>query len=353
MLTLLGMNLIEMTAEVQRAGFAAFRAKQLFHWLYQKGAASFEEMANLPSDFRGWLRDHARVGGVEAAETRAAPDGTMKILWRLADGEHVEGVLMPEDERWTLCVSSQVGCPLGCRFCVTGSGGIRRDCAANEIIGQVLRARAILGGRGQTLTNLVFMGMGEPLLNLDAVIRALRLLISPQALKISSRRITVSTAGIIEGIRRLSEARLNVKLAVSLNATDDGLRRKLMPIAKSNPLPELLEACRQFQTQSPNRHRVTFEYVLLDGVNDSLDHARALSRLVSAVPCKINLIPFNPDARLPYGRPPQARVEAFRDLLLEKSFTVAIRYSKGLEVSAACGQLALRGRQDAAGGQNA
>ena len=342
MLDLLGMTLVEMTAHAQRAGFPALRAKQLFHWLYQKGAASFDEMGNLPKDFRAWLSENARVGGAQVRETVESADGSVKFLWGLADGEHVEGVVMSEKGRWTLCVSSQVGCPLGCKFCVTGVGGFRRNCAAGEMVGQVIQASKMLEARGRSLSNVVFMGMGEPLLNLDALVPALRLLISPQALKIASRRITVSTVGIIAGIHALADANLNVKLAVSLNATNDKLRRRLMPVAAGNPLDELLEACREFARRSPRRNRVTFEYVLLKGVNDSDADMRVLVRLVSGIACKINLIPFNPDPRLPFERPSDERVEAIRDTLLARDFEVAVRHSKGRDVHAACGQLALR-----------
>jgi 23S rRNA (adenine2503-C2)-methyltransferase len=342
MLDLLGMNFVEMTAHVQRAGFPAMRARQLFHWLYEKGAADFDQMRNLPKDFRAWLSENARLGGAQAREIAKSSDESAKILWSLPDGEHVEGVLMHEKGRSALCVSSQVGCPLGCKFCVTGTGGFRRNCTTGEMIGQVLQASKMLEAEGRTLSNVVFMGMGEPLLNLEALIPALQLIISPQALKIASRRITVSTAGVIVGIHALSDAALNVKLAVSLNATNDKLRRRLMPVALGNPLFKLLGACREFADKSPNRHRVTFEYVLLNGVNDSDADMRELVRLVSDIPCKINLIPFNPDPRLPFTRPSDARVEAIRDNLLAAKVDVAVRHSKGRDIHAACGQLALR-----------
>ncbi|MCX7048959.1 MAG: 23S rRNA (adenine(2503)-C(2))-methyltransferase RlmN [Candidatus Sumerlaeota bacterium] len=343
MLILLGQSLTDLDAAVQRAGFPGFRAKQLFHWIYQKGALSFDEMTNLPKDFRAWLAENTRWGGAEIRETIESSDGAIKLLWGLEDGLNIEGVLMPEEARCTLCVSSQAGCALGCEFCVTGTGGLKRDCTAGEMLGQVLRARRLAQERGANLTHLVFMGMGEPLLNLDEVLRALRLIISPQAVKISPRRVTVSTAGIVPGIRALADADLNVKLAISLNATDDETRCRLMPIARRYPLDELLEACRDFQRRSPKRHRITFEYVLLSDVNDTPEDARRLVRLLSHIPCKVNLIPYNPDPRLPFERPSEDRINAFRDFLLDRNFTVAVRYSKGLESRAACGQLAMSG----------
>lgn len=342
MIELLGQNQVDLMALVQRLGFPAFRGKQIHHWLYQQGATSFDEMANLPRAVRERLGEEARVGGVNLEESVEGSDGSTKVLWRLDDGQGVEGVLMPDENRWTLCVSSQAGCALGCRFCVTGDGGFRRDLTTGEIVSQALQARRWLAKRDEPLTNLVFMGMGEPLLNFDAVVAALRLVISPQAMKLASRRMTVSTAGLIDRIRDLADEGLGVKLAVSLNATDQETRESIMPIAKANPLPDLLDACRYFQKSSPNKHQITFEYVLLDGVNDSLDHARALVRLVSGVSCKLNLIPLNPDPRLPFKRPSEERVEAFRAYLLAKNFPVAVRFSKGLDVNAACGQLALR-----------
>ena len=336
----LGMSLVEMTAHTQRAGFPAFRAKQVFHWLYQHGVDTWDAMTNLPGDYRDWLRAAAPIGGVTLVDTVAGSDGSRKLLYGLADGLRIEGVLMPEKGRWTLCLSSQAGCALGCRFCVTGSGGLLRNLSVDEILGQVLRSRPLIPA-GETLTNVVFMGMGEPLLNLDAVLPALDLMISPQALQISSRRITLSTAGVIDGIHRLAREERLIKLAVSLNATDEETRRRIMPIARANPMDALLEACRDFQARSPKRHRVTFEYVLLAGVNDTPEDARRLVRLVSAIPCKINLIPFNPAPGLPFERPAPEVVEGFRDYLLDKNFAVAVRYSKGRDVSAACGQLAL------------
>ncbi len=337
---LLGMSLVEITAHTQRAGFPAFRAKQVFHWLYQHGVDTWEAMTNLPGDYRAWLRENWRIGGVTLKQTVAGADGSRKLVWGLDDGLAIEGVLMPQKGRWTLCLSSQAGCALGCRFCVTGAGGLKRNLAVHEILGQVLKAQGQLP-EGATLTNVVFMGMGEPLMNLDAVLKSLDLMISPQALQISSRRITLSTAGVIDGIHRLAREERNIKLAVSLNATDEKTRRQIMPIAHAHPLEALLEACRDFQARSPNTHRVTFEYVLLAGVNDSPEDVRRLVRLVSAIPCKINLIPFNPAPGLPFERPDPEVVEGFRDYLMEKNFIVAVRYSKGRDVSAACGQLAL------------
>ncbi len=338
---LLGLSLVDLTAHIQRAGFPAFRAKQMFHWLYQHGVEDMDGMHNLPVDLKAWLDTNAVIGGVRLRKTVEAPDGSRKLLWDLWDGQRIEGVLMAEEKQSTLCVSSQVGCALGCRFCVTGSGGFRRDCAVDEILGQIILARKLADSIGRPISNLVFMGMGEPLLNLEALIPALQLAISPQALKIPSRRITVSTAGLPKGIAALAEADLNVKLAVSLNAVDDDLRQQLMPIARKHPLPELLAACRAFQGQSPKRHRITFEYVMLAGVNDSDLDARRLGKLLADIPCKINLIPYNPSPDLPYERPTDQRIEAFR-AYLDRIFTVAVRYSKGREVSAACGQLALK-----------
>jgi 23S rRNA (adenine2503-C2)-methyltransferase len=332
-----GKSLAELEAIVQRLGFPGYRAKQVFQWLYKHGVRELNEMSNVPKELRETLADRYRAGGVEIAGTQTAHDGTRKILFRLEDGRHIEGVVMPEKGRITLCISSQVGCSLACRFCLTGMRGFQRNLSVAEIVDQVVAVqRELLGG--QRPNNLVFMGMGEPLLNLDGIIPALRLLTSPQAVGISTRRITVSTVGIVPGIRALGEAQTGVNLAVSLNASTDEVRTRLMPINAQYPLAAVMEACRQFPLT--NRRRITFEYVLLSGVNDSVDDARRLVTLVHGIPCKINLIPFNPCQSIPYAAPPADVIEEFRTILAAKHFTVAVRYSKGGEIQAACGQLA-------------
>jgi len=336
---LLRQSLIALTAELQRHGFEAYRAKQIYHWLYKRAVASVEQMSNLPTAIREWLAAFYRFGGGEIVDRRDSRDGSTKHVSALWDGQRIESVLMREDDRRTLCVSSQVGCPLGCLFCMTGVGGFVRNCSSDEVVGQYLAARRLLGAGEKPITHIVFMGMGEPLLNCDAVFEAIRRLTDPQAVGLSPRRITVSTAGVAEGIRRLGEAKLGVKLAVSLNASTEDQRGRLMPLGRRDKLTDVLAACRQFPL--PRQHRITFEYVLLEGVNDSPQDARRLAEMLRGLRCKINLIPFNPVAGLlPFRRPPQERIEEFQKILLDRNYTVCIRYSKGADIGAACGQLA-------------
>lgn len=335
-----GKPLAELDAIIQRLGFPGYRAKQVFHWLYKHGVRHIDEMSNLPTGFRHALAAHYRLGGVEIAATQTAHDGTCKILFRLDDGCYIEGVLMRENGRTTLCVSSQVGCPLACSFCLTGMRGFKRNLRTAEIVDQMITVqRELLAG--QRPHNLVFMGMGEPLLNLEMVIPALRLLTSPQAVGISTRRVTVSTVGIVPGIHALGEARTGVNLAVSLNATTDEVRTRLIPINAQYPISAVMAACREFPLT--RRRRITFEYVLLAGVNDSADDARRLVKLVHGIPCKINLIPYNPCPSIQYTAPAAHVIEEFRSILTAKHFTVAVRYSKGGEIQAACGQLCIKG----------
>ncbi len=310
--------------------------------MFRHGARSFDEMKNVPAAVREFLEQNYRWGGVVEAldETRGENDGAVKFLLALEDGLAIECVLMPSEDYWTLCVSSQVGCPLRCAFCLTGLVGLRRNLDAAEIVDQALWARRYLKERGDPhpLRNLVLMGMGEPLLNADAVIAALRLLIQPDGADFSPRRITVSTVGILPGLEKLGASELGVKLAISLNATDEETRRAIMPISRKYPLAYVLAACRQYPLTQ--RRRITFEYVLLSGVNDTSEDARRLAELLRGMPCKINLIPFNENPALPFRRPPDERINAFGEYLAARNFTATVRYSKGPDIAAACGQLA-------------
>ena len=336
---LLQQSLLALTAGLQRHGFEAFRARQIYHWLYKQAAASVEEMKNLPAEVRQWLGEFYRFGGGDIVDRRESRDGSVKFVLGLWDGQRIESVLMREEDRRTLCVSSEVGCPLGCLFCMTGVGGFVRNLTNDEILGQYLAARRLLGADEAPITHIVFMGMGEPLLNCEAVFEAIRRLTDPQAVGLSPRRITVSTAGVVEGIRRLGAARLGVKLAVSLNGANEDQRGRLMPYSRRDRLESVLEACREFPM--PRQHRITFEYVLFDGVNDSPEDARRVGRLLRGIRCKINLIPFNPvPGMLKFKRPPPERVGEFQKVLLDMAYTASIRYSKGADIGAACGQLA-------------
>lgn len=326
-------------------GERPFRARQLFRWLHQKGAATLEEMSDLPRTLREQLTSRARLTTLERASELRSQDGTIKWAWRTHDGKLVESVYLPEPERRTLCVSTQVGCAVGCAFCLTATMGLARNLTAAEIVDQVHRAnrRLLELGEGtgpRPLTNLVFMGMGEPLANFRNLKVALELLLCEDGPNFSQRRVTVSTSGLVPIIGRLG-TETPVKLAVSLNATTDAQRDALMPINRRYPIGELLAACRAFPTR--NGRRITFEYVLLGGVNDSLDDARRLIDLVRGIPAKVNLIPYNENPGLGFSAPAPEAVQAFLDALVARNLTAVVRKSRGRDISAACGQLAREG----------
>lgn len=338
------LSLKELTACLQRAGFPVYRAGQIFNWLYKNFARSIAEMSNLPKELRQFLSDNFEIGGINCVEdVKTSSEGTEKYLFRLSDGSFIEGVLMSERSWRTLCVSTQVGCPLACAFCCTGAGGFIRNLSVSEIVDQVLLIDSILMKKSDSeenrIRNVVMMGMGEPMLNIENVIKALKLMTAPDAIGLSPKRITVSTCGIPEGIKRLGEADIGVKLAISLNAVDNSIRSKLMPINKKYPIDELIKTCREFPLTK--RRRITFEYVLIDGLTASPDDAKKLAKLLKGFSCKINLIPFNPHSEFPnYFPPAPEKTDMFRKYLSENNFTVAIRYSKGKDIMGACGQLA-------------
>jgi 23S rRNA (adenine2503-C2)-methyltransferase len=316
-------------------GQPAFRARQLMKWLY-KGVSTFAAMTDIARPFRAELSRRAWISDLRLEQVQAAPDGCRKFLFALEDGNLIESVLIPEEGHYTLCLSTQVGCAQGCRFCLTARRGLIRNLQAGEIVNQVLAVRREISD-GLPLTNLVFMGMGEPLANFPALVRALTVISAPWGLKFSHRRLTVSTAGLAPFIPRLGrEARAN--LTVSLNAADDETRNRIMPINRRYPLQDLISACRAFPL--PRHRRITFAYVLLNGINDAPEQARQLARLLRGLRAKINLIPFNRHPRLPYEPPPEERTLTFQEILREANYTVLIRESRGQEINAACGQLA-------------
>ena len=326
-------------------GEKPFRARQLYRWLHRRGAASLEEMTDLPAALRRRLAEIAWLSALEMAAEQRSRDGTIKWTWRTADGKLVESVYMPEPGRKTLCVSSQAGCALGCTFCLTATMGLVRHLSPGEMVDQVARANRRLCELGEgrpprPLTNLVFMGMGEPLHNYEALKAALDILLSEDGPNFSHRHVTVSTAGLVPQLRRLGEE-TEVKLAISLNATTDEVRDRLMPVNRRWAIGELLEACRAFPMK--RGRRITFEYVLLAGVNDSDEDAARLARLVRGIPAKVNLIPWNPSPRLPFAAPGPARVAAFQEILLARHVTAVVRKNRGRDISAACGQLAAQG----------
>jgi 23S rRNA (adenine2503-C2)-methyltransferase len=320
---------------VQEAEQPAFRARQLLKWIYSRNVADFQAMTDLGKDFRAWLGQNARIACLSRERVITDEDGTRKILFRLQDGERIESVLIAEERRLTLCVSSQVGCALACRFCFTGQEGIKRNLTAGEIVDQICAARRELGP-DERLTNLVFMGMGEPLANLTEVVKALEIITLDYGLNFSTRRITLSTVGLVPEMLELSRL-IPIKLAVSLHAADNETRSRLMPINRRYPLEELLAACRRLEL--PSRQRITFEYLLLDGVNDSPEDARKLAKLLRGLRAKINLIPFNEYPGATFQRPSPARIAEFQKILQEKHFTATVRQSRGAGIMAACGQL--------------
>jgi 23S rRNA (adenine2503-C2)-methyltransferase len=319
-----------------RKGVAAYRAGQILRWTYKRQADSFEEMSDLSKELRQMLDGCFRIDRLQKVQVDISVDGSRKFLFGLKDNQQIESVLIPERNHFTLCISSQVGCALGCRFCLTGKGGLVRHLSKGEITAQVRDVRRELGDPSR-LTNIVLMGMGEPLANYDNVIDALDMLTDNRVgFDFAGRRITLSTAGLVPQLLRLGQES-TVNLAISLNATDNRTRDVLMPINRTYPIEELLAACRSFPLK-PHR-RITFEYILLKGVNDTAADARRLAALLNGIKAKINLIPFNTHAGCRFERPTEEVIEQFQQILLAKHFTVIIRRSKGQDISAACGQL--------------
>ncbi|MCP4745568.1 MAG: 23S rRNA (adenine(2503)-C(2))-methyltransferase RlmN [Desulfobacteraceae bacterium] len=317
-------------------GIRPFRTDQILKWIYLRLSDSFSQMTDLRKDVRQLLDQSFTIGRLKTAKVLTSTDGSRKFLFELADGQTIESVLIPEQDHFTLCLSSQVGCAQGCKFCLTAKSGFIRNLTAAEIIGQIWEVRKQMDAPG-LLTNLVFMGMGEPLANLRQLISALSVITNANwGMKISSRRITVSTAGLAPRIPELGQA-VKVNLAVSLNAVDDQTRTRLMPINRKYPISALLDACRRFPL--PARRKITFEYILMKDVNDSMQHASRLVNLLSCVNAKINLIPFNEYEGSDFKRPAEERIQEFQAFLIKKHFTSIVRYSKGQDIMAACGQL--------------
>ena len=340
---LLGMPQDELEALFVAWGEKPFHARQLMRWIYQRGVTDFDAMTDLSKSLRQRLAASAAVELPRVLSRLESVDGTVKWLFESGYGQAVEAVFIPEPGRGTLCISSQVGCALDCAFCATGAQGFNRNLTRAEIIGQVWHANRTLPRRDNdaedfAVTNVVFMGMGEPLANYRHVVPALRLLMSDLAYGLSHRRVTVSTSGIVPHIDRLGDE-CNVALAVSLHAPNDALRDELVPINRLHPIGELLAACWRYAGKRPSRH-VTFEYVMLDGVNDTLAHADELADLLVDRPAKINLIPFNPFPGTRFVRSPDARIDAFQEHLRERGLVTTTRRTRGDDIDAACGQLA-------------
>jgi 23S rRNA (adenine2503-C2)-methyltransferase len=339
---LVGLGREALAAEMAEFGAAPFRARQLWHWIYHRGATDFAAMTSLSKPFREELAAHYELSRPAVSRSLTSIDGTRKWLLRFPDGEEVETVHIPEEDRGTLCVSSQVGCTLTCSFCHTGTQRLVRNLAPEEIVGQVMVARDALGEwpspqDDRQLTNIVLMGMGEPLYNYESVAAALKIVMDPEGLSISRRKITLSTSGVVPMIRRCG-AELAVNLAVSLHAVRDDIRDRLVPLNRKYPIAELLEACRNYPGAS-NARRITFEYVMLKGVNDSPGDARELVRLLAGIPAKVNLIPFNPWPGAPHECSPDAAIEAFSDIVFAAGYSAPVRTPRGRDILAACGQL--------------
>ncbi|MBN1465936.1 23S rRNA (adenine(2503)-C(2))-methyltransferase RlmN [candidate division KSB1 bacterium] len=332
---LIGLTLQECEAFAEEIGDRKYRGRQLYKWIYAKRADSFAAMTDLPAALRDTLSEIAELGylDVEDVDDRSTSD-SVKYLFRLQDGRHIESVYIPDSSRKTLCISSQVGCGLNCQFCATAQLGLQRQLTAGEIIGQVLTSMRL---RGHDLTNIVFMGMGEPFANYDEVIRAAQLLSDDNGLAIGARRIVLSTAGLVDKIIRYADEGHKFRLAISLNSPFQEQRGQLMPISRKWDVTALLEAVKYYAVKS---HKVpTLEYVLLAGVNDSREHAAGLKKIVQSMPCKINLIPYNPTGAL-FSRPSAQHIETFIRWLLPLRAGLSVRWSKGDDAQAACGQLA-------------
>ncbi len=330
-----GLDAQETEKWVEGLGLDAFRARQIRQWLFKRLASSFDDMTNLASSLRELLKEKANINHLERIRTQVSRDSTEKYLFRLNDGLYIESVLIPERGHYTLCISSQAGCAMGCAFCHTGRQGLKRNLTPAEIIEQVIQTKRAMK-EPDLLTNIVFMGMGEPLANYKSVLAAIENMTAEDGMNFSHRKVTLSTCGLVPAIRRLGRDTI-VNLAVSLNAADDETRDFLMPINRKYNLKTLITACRDFPL--PNRRMVTFEYILIDNVNDLPKDALNLSKLLAGLRAKINLIPLNPGPDKKMNKPSAERILEFRDILIKKHFTAIIRKSKGQDISAACGQL--------------
>jgi len=331
-MNLKGMWVADFEQLLGELGEKRYKARQLASWIYARGASDFSEMTELSRDLREKLSRIATINGVQLEKRQVSQkDLSEKFLFKMSDGEKVETVLMWEADRVTACVSTQVGCPLGCTFCATGQMGCKRNLTAGEIVDQIIALR------DNRINHVVLMGMGEPFLNYDEVLKAIKIMNNEMGLSFAAKRITVSTAGIPAMIEKLADENLKLKLAISLNAPTDAKRTQLMPINKKHPIKEVLAAVKAFGKKT--KRGVTFEYVLIRDVNDSEKDALSLSKLVQGIRCKINLIPYNPVEGLPYDRPSEERILAFRDYLYPRAPAVTLRRSKGEDILGACGQL--------------
>ena len=341
---LLDFDLEGLAAFCERLGEKRFRATQLFRWIHQRGASEFGQMSDLAKSLREKLATTAHVAGLHVISQHESADGTVKWLFDVGNGDAVEAVFIPEDDRGTLCVSSQAGCAVGCRFCSTGHQGFSRNLTTGEIVAQLWFAehflRKHLKRDERVISNVVMMGMGEPLLNLTNVVPAMEIMLDDFGFGLSKRRVTLSTSGVVPALDKLGDM-IDVALAISLHAPNDEIRDEIVPINKKYNIETFLAAVRRYLEKSnANQGRVTIEYVMLDHVNDGTEHAHQLAELLKDTPCKINLIPWNPFPGAPYGRSSNSRIDRFSKVLMEYGFTTIVRKTRGDDIDAACGQLA-------------
>jgi 23S rRNA (adenine2503-C2)-methyltransferase len=347
-------TLPELQLNFKEMGLPAYRAKQVMEWLYPKRAKSFGAMTNLPAALREQMEAAFGFEALELVRTVGSDDSTRKFLFKLEDGSLIESVLIPASpalygegsDRRTLCISSQVGCAYGCKFCASGLNGFSRNLHAGEIVGQFLRVEELSGER---INNVVFMGMGEPLANFDNVMRAISILNAPWGVGLGARHMTLSTSGLAPQIRKLAEQPLQIRLAVSLHGATDAVRNQIMPVNRKYPLAELLEACDEYCSRK--NQRITLEFILIDGINDSLEQAAALGQIACRLDAKVNCIPYNPVEGLDWKRPSLRRQDVFMDALQRTGADATIRREKGSDIAAACGQLRLQVSRDATGSE--
>jgi 23S rRNA (adenine2503-C2)-methyltransferase len=343
---LAGLDLLQLEDALAALGAPRFHAKQLYRWIYRRGVTDFGAMTDLSRELRATLAERFTVSTPRIARKDVSVDGTTKYLLKLEDGALIEAVFIPDTPAQTFCISSQVGCAMGCGFCLTGKMGIIRNLTAGEIAGQVRLLAADLALLDDRF-NIVLMGMGEPLHNYDQTMKALRMLSAAEGLAVTAKRITLSTVGVVPGIERLAAEEFMPNLAISLHATTDEQRSRLVPINRKYGLQMLLDACRQFPVKK--RNKITFEYVLLDGVNDTPEDARRLVKLLNGIRAKVNLLPLNAAPGIPFERPSDARVNRFAKILADHDVTVSVRKSRGRDIRAACGQLLVEGERRSPG----
>lgn len=332
---------VELKSWLEGQGEKPFHSSQILSWIYQKKADSWEKMTDLSKELRAKLSEYFFLNSLKFVRFLDSSDGdTTKFLWELADGKFVESVLIRAPDRRTVCVSSQVGCPARCAFCASGKKGLMRNLSAGEIVAQVVEIDRVLKERGERVSHVVFMGMGEPFENYENVIKAIRLLNNSKGLNISQRRMTVSTVGIVEQILRFSKEDLSVNLVLSLHASNQRIRQKIIPYARKYDITDLLSAMLQFARET--KRDITYEYTLMAGINDAPEQAEELAQILKDHPCTVNLIPYNPVEGLRLQRPEKEAIDAFRDILVAAGIPTTWRYTKGKDIAAACGQLALQ-----------